>query len=148
MKHGHEKLNEAWGQPVIVENKPGATGLIGSTIVKEAPADGYTLLFTSNSAHVIGPLLRKPNSFDPVADFTPITMALRYPMYFLTATKLPAKTLPEFIALARQKPGQLNYSSVGIGSGGHLACELVNIAAGINTVHIAYKGAAPAQSAR
>jgi tripartite-type tricarboxylate transporter receptor subunit TctC len=142
-----QKLNEAWGQPVIVENKPGATGLIGSSIVKEAPADGYTLLFTSNSAHVIGPLLRKPNSFDPVADFTPVTMALRYPMYFLTATKLPAKTLQEFIALAKQQPGTLNYSSVGIGSGGHLACELINIAAGINTVHVAYKGAAPAQTA-
>jgi tripartite-type tricarboxylate transporter receptor subunit TctC len=142
-----QKLSEAWGQPVIVENKPGATGLIGSGIVKDAAPDGYTLLFTSNSAHVIGPLLHKPASFDPVADFTPITMVLRYPMYFLVANKVPAKSLKEFVALAKAQPGKLNYSSVGIGSGGHLACELINIAAGINTVHIAYKGAAPAQAA-
>lgn len=142
-----QKLYEAWGQPVIIDNKPGATGLIGSSFVKDAPADGYTLLFTSNSAHVIGPLLHKPNSFDPVADFTPVTMVLRYPMYFLIANKVPAKSLKEFVALAKAKPGQMSYSSVGIGSGGHLACELINIAAGIDAVHVPYKGAAPAQTA-
>lgn len=142
-----QKLYEAWGQPVIIDNKAGATGLIGSNIVKDAPADGYTLLFTSNSAHVIGPLLHKPNSFDPVADFTPVTMVLRYPMYFLIANKVPAKSLKEFVALAKAKPGQMSYSSVGIGSGGHLACELINIAAGIDAVHVPYKGAAPAQTA-
>jgi tripartite-type tricarboxylate transporter receptor subunit TctC len=142
-----QKLYEAWGQPVIVENMPGATGLIGSNIVKSAPADGYTLLFTSNSAHVMAPLLRQPNSFDPVADFTPVIMAQRYPIYFLTSTKLPVKSLKEFIALAKSKPGKLNYSSVGLGSGGHLACELINIAAHIDTVHVPYKGASPAQTA-
>lgn len=142
-----QKLSEAFGQPVIVEAKPGATGLIGTAAVRDAPADGYTLLFTSNSAHVIGPLLHKPNSFDPVGDFTPVTMVLRYPMYFLTNVKVPAKSLKEFVSLAKTKPGSMTYSSVGIGSGGHLACELINIAAGINTLHVAYKGAAPAQAA-
>lgn len=142
-----QKLGEALGQPVIVESKPGATGLIGTAAVRDAPADGYTLLFTSNSAHVMGPLLHKPNSFDPVNDFTPVVMVLRYPMYFLTSAKVPVTSLKEFVALAKAKPGQLSYSSVGIGSGGHLACELINKAAGIETIHVAYKGAAPAQAA-
>ena len=142
-----QKLGEALGQPVIVESKPGATGLIGTAAVRDAPADGYTLLFTSNSAHVMGPLLHKPNSFDPVNDFTPVVMVLRYPMYFLTSAKVPVTSLKEFVAMAKAKPGQLSYSSVGIGSGGHLACELINKAAGIETIHVAYKGAAPAQAA-
>ena len=142
-----QKLGEALGQPVIVESKPGATGLIGTAAVRDAPADGYTLLFTSNSAHVMGPLLHKPNSFDPVNDFTPVVMVLRYPIYFLTSAKVPVTSLKEFVALAKAKPGQLSYSSVGIGSGGHLACELINKAAGIETIHVAYKGAAPAQAA-
>ncbi|WP_420224301.1 Bug family tripartite tricarboxylate transporter substrate binding protein [Pigmentiphaga litoralis] len=142
-----QKLSETWKQTVVVDNKPGATGLIGSNIVKEAAPDGYTLLFTSNSAQVIGPLLHKPASFDSVADFTPVTMVIRYPMYFLVASALPAKSPREFVALAKHRPGKLNYSSVGLGSGGHLACELINIAAGIDTVHVPYKGAAPAQAA-
>ncbi|WP_454712531.1 Bug family tripartite tricarboxylate transporter substrate binding protein [Cupriavidus nantongensis] len=135
-------LGDALGQPVIVENRPGATGLIGSKAVKDATPDGYTLLYTSNSAHVIGPLLRKPQSFDPVADFTPITEPLRYPGYLLTSTKLPARTFKEFVALAKSQPGKLTYASVGTGSGSHLACELMNRAAGIQALHVPYKGAA------
>lgn len=141
------KLQEVWGQPVVIENKAGATGLIGTNFVKEAPADGYTLLYTSNSAHVMGPLLRDPPSFDPVSDFTPIIKPLRYPMYLVTSTRVPAKTFKEFIAVAKSQPGKLSYSSVGMGSGGHLACELLNGAAGIEAVHVPYKGAAPAQAA-
>jgi tripartite-type tricarboxylate transporter receptor subunit TctC len=142
-----QKMQEAWGQPVVVENRVGGTGLVGTQAVMQAAPDGYTLLFTSNSAHVVSPLLRNPPPFDSVKDFTPISMAIKYPMYLLINPQLPAKTLPEFIALAKAKPGQLNYSSVGIGSGGHLACELFNIAAGTNIVHVPYKGAAPAQAA-
>ena len=142
-----QKLQEAWGQPVIVDNRPGGTGLLGSDIVRQAPADGYTLLFTSNSAHVMGPLLREPRSFDPVRDFTPVSMVIRYPMYILVNAGVPARSLGELIALAKARPAQLNYSSVGTGSGGHLACELLNVVAGTQIVHVPYKGAAPAQTA-
>lgn len=142
-----QRLGEELGQPVVVENRAGATGTIGSTAVRDAAPDGHTLLFTSNSAHVIGPLLQKPAPFDPVADFTPVTMVLRYPMYLLATGKLPVTNVKEFVALAKSKPGKMSYSSVGIGSGGHLACELFNIATGIDTLHVAFKGAAPAQQA-
>ena len=142
-----QKLQESWNQPVMVENRVGGTGQVGSSFVQQAAPDGYTLLFTSNSAHVMSPLLRNPRPFDPVRDFTPVSMAVRYPMYLLISQAVPAKTLPEFIALAKARPGQLNYSSVGIGSGGHLACELFNTVAGTNVVHVPYKGAAPAQAA-
>lgn len=142
-----QKLQESWGQTVIVDNRPGGTGALGSDIVRQAPPDGYMLLFTSNSAHIMGPLLREPRTFDPVKDFTPLAKVLRYPMYILIHPSLPARSVPELIKLAKAKPGQLNYSSVGTGSGGHLACELFNIAAGTNIVHVPYKGAAPAQTA-
>jgi tripartite-type tricarboxylate transporter receptor subunit TctC len=142
-----QQLQEAWKQPVVVENRPGGTGLVGSALVQQASPDGYTLLFTSNSAHVISPLLHEPRSFDSVRDFTPLVMVLRYPMYLLINPSVPAANITEFIAYARANPGKLNYSSVGIGSGGHLACELFNLSAGTHIVHVPYKGAAPAQAA-
>ena len=142
-----QKLQESWGQTVIVDNRPGGTGALGSDIVRQSAPDGYMLLFTSNSAHVMGPLLREPRTFDPVKDFTPLSKVLRYPMYILIHPSLPARSILELIALAKARPGQLNYSSVGTGSGGHLACELFNVAAGTNIVHVPYKGAAPAQTA-
>ncbi len=142
-----QQLQEAWKQPLVVENRPGGTGLVGSALVQQGSADGYTLLFTSNSAHLISPLLREPRPFDPVRDFTPLVMVLRYPMYLLVHPSVPASNIGEFIAYAKANPGKLNYSSVGIGSGGHLACELFNLSAGTHIVHVPYKGAAPAQAA-
>jgi tripartite-type tricarboxylate transporter receptor subunit TctC len=141
------KMQEDFKQPVVVENRAGGTGAPGTLSVMNAPADGYTLLFTSNSAHLIGPLLKNPLPFDSVKDFTPLSMVIKYPMYLLVNPSLPVKTIPEFIQYAKNKSNQLNYSSVGIGSGGHLACELFNIAAGTNVLHVPYKGAAPAQAA-
>jgi tripartite-type tricarboxylate transporter receptor subunit TctC len=141
------KMQEDFKQPVVVDNRAGGTGTPGTLAVMNASADGYTLLFTSNSAHLIGPLLKSPIPFDSVKDFTPLSMVIKYPMYLLINPNLPVKSIPEFIQYAKAKPNQLNYSSVGIGSGGHLACELFNIAAGTNVVHVPYKGAAPAQAA-
>jgi tripartite-type tricarboxylate transporter receptor subunit TctC len=142
-----QKLQDRWTQPVVVDNRAGGTGQIGTSLVQQSAPDGYTLLFTSNSAHVISPLLRNPRPFDTIHDFTPVTMVLKYPMYLLINPSVPAKTLAEFVSLAKSNPRQLNYSSVGIGSGGHLACELFNLAAGTEIVHVPYKGAAPAQAA-
>lgn len=140
-------LNVAWGQPVVVENRAGANGLIGTNYVKHSTPDGYTLLFTANSAHTIGPLLRDPRPFDSVNDFTPVAIAVTYPMYLLIDQRIPARTVQEFVAYARARPGQLNYSSAGTGSGGHIACELFSDAAGIGAQHVPYKGSAPAQMA-
>jgi len=142
-----QELQKAWGQSVVVEDRPGATGALGSAVVQQAPPDGYTLLVTSNSAHVIGPLLRTPRTFDGARDFTPVTKLISFPMYLLVHPALPVHSLAEFIKLAKSRPGELNYSSVGVGSGGHLACELFNIAAGTHIVHVPYNGAAPAQLA-
>ena len=136
-----QKMQDAWGQPVVVENRVGATGLIGTTAVQRAQPDGYTLLWTSNAGQVISPMLRNPHPFDPVADFTPISIAVSYPLYLVIHPQLPVRTLAEFVAYAKARPGQMNYSSVGVGSAGHLVCELFNIAAGIHLVHVPYQGA-------
>ncbi|MEY3913874.1 MAG: tripartite tricarboxylate transporter substrate binding protein [Oxalobacteraceae bacterium] len=140
------KMQERWGQPVVVENKPGGTGVLGNNLVIKSPPNGYTLLFTSNSAHLISVLLKNPKPYDSIKDFTPISIAIKYPMYLLINPNLPVKTVPEFIAYAKANSGKLNYSSVGQGSGGHLACELFNIAAGTNITHVPYKGASSAQA--
>ena len=138
------ELQVAWGRSVIVENRPGATGVIGTQAVRQSPPDGYTLLFTSNTAHVLAPLLQEPRPFDAVADFAPISKALRFPLYLIVHPSIPARSLTAFIAFARSKPGQLNYASSGQGGGSHLVAELFNAAAGIKAIHVPYKGAAPA----
>ena len=142
-----QRLQQVWDQPVLVENRAGGTGLIGTRAVQASVADGHTLLFTSNSAHVVGALARNPMPYDPIKDFTPISMLIRYPMYLVIHPQVPAATIQEFIALAKKNPGQYTYSSVGLGSGTHLACALFGVAAGIDIVHVPYKGASPAQTA-
>jgi tripartite-type tricarboxylate transporter receptor subunit TctC len=139
-----EKLQSRFGQAFYIENKPGATGGIGTAAVAAAPADGYTLLFASNSSHLIGQLLQAKKSFNP-ADFRPLGMLLRYPLYLVVGTSLPVRSVAEFVAYAKDNPGKLNFGSPGTGSGGHLVTELFNTAAGIKAVHIPYKGVAPAQ---
>lgn len=142
-----QKMQEAWGQTVIVENRAGGTGIIGTRAVLQAPPDGYTLLFTSNSAHLVGPLAHDPRPFDSIRDFTPVSMVIRYPMYVVINPAVPAQNVSEFITLLKASPGKYTFSSVGTGSGTHLACELMNILAGTSMVHVPYKGAAPAQAA-
>ena len=140
-------LQAAWGKPVIVDNRPGGTGVIGTQAVRQSPADGYTLLFTSNSAHVLGPLLQDPRPFDAAGDFTPVSMTIRFPLYLVVHPSIPARTLREFVAFAKARPKQLNYASSGQGGYSHLTAELFHAVAGIDAVHLPYKGAAPALQA-
>jgi tripartite-type tricarboxylate transporter receptor subunit TctC len=138
-----QKLTESMGQPFIVENRPGGTGTIASGAVSKAPADGYTLLVASTSSH-ISPYLLRNSAIDPVKDFTPVVNMATLPFYFVVNPQVPAQTLSEFIALAKQKPGAFNFASPGSGSGGHLCSEMFMRATGIRMTHIPYKGAAPA----
>ena len=134
------KLNEAWGQPVVIENRAGAGGNIGTELVAKAPPDGYTLLATSSGPFVIAPSLHGKLPYDPLNDFAPITLSVTYPYLLVAHPSVPAKTIKELIALARSKPGALNCASGGIGTPPHLATELFNMMAGVKLTHIAYKG--------
>ena len=139
-------LSEALGQKIVVENRPGAATVIGSDIVAKAPADGYTLLAT-DTAIVINPaLLRTKLPFDTLKAFTGVTMMATAPVLLVTHPSVPAKDLKELLALARGKPGALNYASGGNGTSTHLAAELMKQAAGVFITHIPYKGTGPAMN--
>ncbi|MDP2411552.1 MAG: tripartite tricarboxylate transporter substrate binding protein [Pseudolabrys sp.] len=139
-----EKLQAALGQPFIVENKAGATGTVGGLAVATAAPDGYTLLFASNSSHVISPLLQNKRPFES-KDFRPLSMLLYYPLYLVVNNDVPAKTVAEFVAHGKQPGKGLNFGSPGTGSGGHLVGEMFKGAASINAVHVPYRGVGPAQ---
>lgn len=141
------ELQTTLGQSFIIENRPGATGVIGSELAKRAAPDGYTLMFSSNTTHVLGPLPREPRPFDAVADFTSITKLLRYPLYLLVHPSVPVRTLNEYIAFAKARPGQLVYASAGLASMSHVAIELFTHAAGVKAIHSPYKGPTPALQA-
>jgi tripartite-type tricarboxylate transporter receptor subunit TctC len=141
------ELQQAWGKSAIVENRAGGTGVIGTQFVRQAAPDGYVLLFTSNTGHVLGPLLMDPRPFDPVADFTSVSMAVRFPLYLIVNPSLPVRNVSEFVAYAKSKPKVLNYASSGQGGQSHITAEVFNSAVGIEAMHLPYKGAAPAQQA-
>ena len=130
-----------------MENRAGATGIIGTSFVANAPADGYTLLFAVNSSHLISSVLQPRRPFDPLRDFRPLSMLLYYPLYLLLNNDVPARSVAELVALGKAQPGKLNMGSVGTGSGGHLAIEMFKNATGISAVHVPYRGAEPAQIA-
>jgi tripartite-type tricarboxylate transporter receptor subunit TctC len=134
-----QKLSEMWGQPVVVENKPGAGGTIGEAVVAKSPPDGYTLLVNS-AAQAYNPSIYQSLSFDTVKDFVDIAALGGQPNVLVVAPSLGVKTLAELIALAKQKPGQLNFASAGTGSGTHINGEKFKLAAGIDVVHVPYKG--------
>jgi tripartite-type tricarboxylate transporter receptor subunit TctC len=137
------KLSEKWGQPVIVENKPGASGNIGMAEGARSAPDGYTLLLAPTGNLTVNQFLFKL-PFDTEHDLQPVTVLAKSPNVLVVHTSVPAKTFPEFVAYAKANPGKLNFSSPGDGSGPHLAGELLNIEGGLRTVHIPYKGMAPA----
>jgi len=137
------KLTESWGQTVIVENRAGAGGIVGAAYVAKSPPDGYTLLMGSvGSLGTIG--LRKNPPYDPVRDFAPITLGVRAASALVVHPSLPVTSVKQLIAFARAHPGELNYASSGVGSPSHLAMEFFNTLAGVQTVHIPFKGPAEA----
>jgi tripartite-type tricarboxylate transporter receptor subunit TctC len=140
-----DKLQAVLGQPFVVENKAGATGLVGTSFVANAPADGYTLLFGANSSHVISSLMQPQRPLDPLKVFRPLSMLLSFPLYLLLNNDVPARSVAELAALGRTKPGQLNMGSVGTGGAGHLAIEMFNKVTGIQAVHVPYNGTSSAQ---
>ena len=140
------RYTETWGQPVIVDNRAGGGGNIGTDIVAKAPADGHTLLFNTNATIVINPHLSQLGkiSFDPLRDFAPITQAAALPFALLLHPAVPAKSVTELVALIKAKPGEFNYGSSGNGGGAHLAGESLRTMARLDMTHIPYKGASPA----
>ena len=138
-----QKLNEAWGQPVIVDNRPGAAGNIGVELAAKAPADGYTLVMPITS-FPINPNLYAKLPFDTIKDLAPIVLCASAPLVLVVHPSLPAKSVSDLIALARAKPGALNFANSGSGTGAHLAGELFKRMAGVEIVSVAYKGGGPA----
>jgi tripartite-type tricarboxylate transporter receptor subunit TctC len=139
-----QKLSAAWGQPVVVENRGGAGGNIGADAVAKSPADGYTILVTSGSIVTVNPHMYAKMPFDAKKDLAPITNLASGPQVLVVHPAVPAKNVKELVALAKSKPGQLNFGSAGIGSQVHMAAEAFVYAAGIEAQHIPYKGEAVA----
>jgi tripartite-type tricarboxylate transporter receptor subunit TctC len=138
-----QKLGEAWKQPVIVENRPGASGIIGSQVVEKAAPDGYTLMVIPIT-HVTNASLYSKLPFDPITDFTPITLLASSPVILVVNQKFPVNSVAELVALAKANPGKFNCGSGGNGTSQHLACELFKSMAKVDIKHIPYKGNAAA----
>lgn len=139
-----ERLGARLGQSVVVENRPGATGQIGSQSVARAPADGYTLLLMSATVHTVSPNLQKSMPFDPIDDFTPISQVVSFPYVMVVSAASPYKSVADLVAAARREPGKISYASFGIGSAPYLISEYFAMSTGIKLLHVPYKGAAPA----
>lgn len=136
------KLTTAWGRQVIVDNRAGASGMIGTEIVAKSIADGYTFMVGHNGTHAINSSIRKNLTYDPVADFVPITLAAKFPNVFIVHPSLPVSSIKELISLAKAKPGELSYGTSGIGFPQHLAGEVFTMRTNTKMVHIPYKGTA------
>jgi tripartite-type tricarboxylate transporter receptor subunit TctC len=139
-----EGLSKEFGQSVVVDNRPGAGGLVGTEAVARMAPDGYTLLLGSTGPNAIAGSLYKNLRYDPVKDFTPVTQITELPLLLVVNKDFPANSVGELIAYAKANPGKVNFASVGAGTAQHLASEIFKITAGINIVHVPYKGSAPA----
>jgi len=139
-----QKLSERWGQPVVVESRPGGSAMIGTDFVARSAPDGYTLLLSASSEVSMNVVLFKKMPYDPVRDLQPITLVGTTPPILLAHPSLPVKSVKELVALARARPGALSYGSIGNGTPQHYAGELMKTTSRIDIVHVPYKGAAPA----
>lgn len=134
-----DKLSPVLGQPVVVENRPGAGGNVGASAVAHSDPDGYSFLMSGSPTHSVGPHLFKNLNYDPMRDVPPVAMIAIAPNLLVVNASLPVKSLDDLVRLAREKPGQLTYSSAGIGTSGHLAAEMLKQAAGVDMRHVPYK---------
>ena len=141
-----QKMSESLGQPVVIENRPGAGGNLAGDAVARAAPDGYTVLLTTNG-HAISPSLYRTLPFDAVKDFIPVTQLIESPLLLVASNKLSANSLQELIALAKQKPGVMNYGSTGVGNPLHLSMELLKRETGVDIANVPYKGDAPLNTA-
>ena len=138
------RLQETWGQTVIVEAKPGAGGSIGTDLVAKSAPDGHTVLVAFTAPITVNPTLFDKIPYDPIKDLTPITLAVTTPQFVVVHPSVPASTMTEFIGYAKKNPGKLSYASVSVGSASHLTMEMLKSAAGIDLTHVPYKGSGPA----
>ena len=139
-----QKLSEAWGQPVLVENRPSAGAIVGVDAIAKAAPDGYTIGIADTGPLALNPALYPKLPYDPVRDLAPVTLIATLPFILVVNPAFPATSVPELLALARSRPGQINYASIGNGSAVHLATELLKTKAGIHMLHIPYRGSAGA----
>lgn len=139
-----QRLSEEWGQPVLIENKGGANNQVGAAAVARAAPDGYTLLLTPEHTFTVNPFLYRKLSYDPVKDFVPVSGVVTISQTLVVHPAQPMQTVADLIAFAKAKPGQLNYGSLGVGSGPHLSMELLQSMSGAKLTPVHYKGAAPA----
>ena len=137
------KMSESMGQQVVVDNRAGASGSIGTALAAKAPRDGYTILFAFDT-HAVHPHIYKNLAFDTLKDVEPVSLVVKIPLAIAAAANVPASNLRELVALAKANPGKYSYASVGAGSSGHLAAEQLKLLSGIELVHVPYKGGGPA----
>src|ERR1700736_1210857 len=137
-----KRVSETIGQTIVIENRGGAGSIIGTELVNKSDPDGYTLLLGQSGPISINPAVYKTLPYDPLKDFAPVTMTTAYPYIMVVNPVLGVKTLQEFVALAKSKPGELNYGTTGVGAANHLVAELFDSKAGIRMTHIPYRGTA------
>ena len=139
-----QKLGEAWGQSVVIDNRPGGGGVIAGQLAAKSPADGYTIFLGGITTLVLSTYVHKNRPYDSLREFLPVTQTTLQPLLLMVHPSLPVKTVQEYLALARARPGQINYGTSGPGGSGHLAGELLRSMTGINIVHVPYRGQPPA----
>jgi len=136
-----DKLAEAWGQPVVIDHRPGGGGNIGAELAAKAPPDGYTIVIGTAQTHAINPSVFRKLPYDPIKDFAPVTLLSATPQVMVIHPSIPAASVREFVVVAKARPGQLAYASNGHGSTQHIAGEMFKAAAGIDLIHVPYKAA-------